>query len=150
MPEAPSIGDSDETRAEIARAFRELRPRLPEIAEQNALLDPVGADQDLAPEAIEQFINAYEALFLEALEGRGHATRDLIFDTALQPIMDRGRTALGMLRGNVVSAVTLTSQLLPLVREDLRREATLWLAGFYADYTCELAERALAIETGRT
>ena len=145
----PPGAPSEDVRAELKRAFAELRPRFGELAQANAAVDPEPLVDELGDEEIAQFINAYEALFNEALDGTGREVRDLVFDTALEPIMAMGQTALSMIRSNVISAVTLTHRLLPLVREDVRDDAAMWLAGYLSQYTYELAERALAIEARR-
>jgi hypothetical protein len=140
---------SQDVRDELTRAFAELRPRMRELAEANASVDPKPRLDEFSDADIEQFVNAYEAMFLEALQGESRQVRELVFDTALEPMMASGQTALDMLRSNVISSVTMSHRLLRAVREDVREDAVLWLAGFYSSYTAELAERALAIEAGR-
>ena len=138
-----------EVRAEIARAFRELRPRMTEFARRDADLDPTSRAGDFSDGELEQFVNAYEALFTEALNGTGRQTRELIFETALPPIVEMGQTALDMLRSNVVSAIMLTHRLVPLIAEEHREAAARWLACFYSQYARELLERVLALEAER-
>jgi hypothetical protein len=145
-----AIAVSDEARAEIARAFRELRPDMIENAAADRDLDPASRFDEFRAEDLEQFLNAYEAMFMEALEGQGRGTRDLILETALPPVVDEmGQTARDMVRGNVVSAVMLAHRLLPLVREDLRDDAARWLASFLSGYSHEVVGRVLALEADR-
>jgi hypothetical protein len=108
-------------------------------------LDPDSRVDEFCDRDLEQFLNAYEALFLEAVEGATHETRDLILDTALPPILESASSPLTLIRSNVLSAVLLTHRLVPLVREDLRDEAARWLAWFYAGYVEETARRAMAL-----
>jgi hypothetical protein len=135
-------------REDLARAFAELRPKFVENARRDADLDPDRRADGFSDADLEQFVNAYEALFLEAIEGRGREKRDLILETALPPILELGSTSLDVVRSNVVSAVMTTYRLLPRVPEERREEAARWLATFFADYTREIAERALAGEQG--
>lgn len=139
---------SDEVLEEIRRAFRELRPRMIEFADENARLNPRSLRDQLSDEEVEQFINAYESLFMEALDG-GHKVRDMILDTALEPIMATGQTALDFVRSNILSAVLMAHRLLPLVREDLRDDAARWLAVFQAEYAHDSARKAMEIEARR-
>src|SRR3712207_4672806 len=121
-----------------------------EIAEANARIDPDSQLERFSDEDIEQIVNAYEALFLESLHDTGRTMRDLVFDTALKPVLDEtGQTALGVIRSQVISAVTMSHRLVPMVSEDLREEAVFWLAGFYSQYTYEIAQRVMALEAGR-
>lgn len=96
-------------RAEIARAFRELRPHIIENARKDADLDPASRLSAFSDTDLEQIVNAWEAMFMEALEGRGRETRELIFETALPPILELGQTALDMARSTVISAVMLST-----------------------------------------
>ena len=148
MTDTP-ITPSMEVRAEIARAFEQLRPRMLDHAAADADLDPNSRFDEFRSEDLEQFLNAYEALFMEALEGRGTETRDLILDTALPPIVELGQTARDMARSNVISAVMLAHRLLPLVKPELRDDAARWLAAFLSTYSYEVIGRAQALEGGR-
>lgn len=140
---------AEHVRVEIERAFRELRPEMVSNARKDADLDPVSRIADFSDAEIEQFLNAYEALFHEALAGEDRATRELIFETALPPILELGQTSLDMIRGNTISAVMLTHRLLPLISPENRDEAARWLAGFYGNYAYELTERVQALEAER-
>ena len=144
-----AITVSAETQQELARAFGELRPQMLANAAADADLDPQSRLDEFAEGDLEQVLNAYEAMFMEALQGRGRQTRDLILETALPPIIDLGQTALDMVRSNVISAVMLAHRLLPLVRPELRDEAARWLASFYSTYAHELTGRALTLERER-
>jgi hypothetical protein len=144
MPITPPP-DAD-VRDELSRAFAELRPSMIDHARRDADLDPDRRADDFSDADLEQFLNAYEALFLEALDGSGRAKRDLILDTALPPVLAMGSTALDIVRGNVVTSVMSTYRLLGLVSDGRREAAARWLATFFADYTRELAERAIALE----
>ena len=135
-------------RTEIARAFRELKPHMLEHAHQDADLNPASLLDELGERDLEQFLNAYEGMFMEALEGTGHETRTFILETALPPILAMGQTTLDMIRSNVVSAVMLTHRMLPLIAEEHRDEAARWLARYHSEYTYELARRGLTIEAG--
>jgi hypothetical protein len=148
MPHAPHLAD-EQTRTEIAQAFRRLRPEMLANAERDADLDPNSRIEDFAEQDLEQFLNAYEAMFMEALEDRGTATRDLILETALPPIIGLGQTSLDMVRSNVISAVMLTHRLLPLVSDERREDAARWLAGFLSSYSHEAIGRAQALEAER-
>ena len=148
MPQAHHLA-GDAARAEIADAFRRLRPVMLENAERDAELDPNSRIGDFSEQDLEQFLNAYEAMFTEALEGEGRATRDLIIETALPPIIEFGQTSLDMVRSNVVSAVILAHRMLPLVSEEHREDAARWLAHFLSSYSYELVERAQALEAER-
>jgi hypothetical protein len=139
----------DAVRAELKRAFTELRPHMLDNARLDADLDPDSRIDDFDPADLEQFLNAYQALFFEAVDGKSRETRDLVLDTALPPVLELTGTPLTLVRSNVISAVMLTHRLVPLIREDLRDEAARWLAWFYSDYTEETARRALDLEAER-
>ena len=136
---------SDELRTELKRAFTELRPRMIENAHRDADLDPDSRIDDFSDADLEQFLNAYQALFFEAVDGQSRATRDLVLDTALPPVLESSGSPLTLVRSNVISAVMLTHRLVPIVRPELRDEAARWMAWFYSGYTEELTERALRI-----
>lgn len=136
---------SEPVRAELARAFRELRPQMIANAHADADLDPRSRIDAFSDSDLEQFLKANETMFCEALEG-STATRDFVFDTALPGVLELGQTALDMIRSNVISSVMLTHRLLPLVSAELRDEAARWLAVYQSGYTYELAQRVLALE----
>jgi hypothetical protein len=140
---------SEEVRASIGQAFRELRPHMVENARLDAPLDPASRIEEFSDSDLGQFVNAYEALFNEALEGSGRETRELIFETALPPLLELGQTAADMMRSNVISAVMLTHRLLPLIPSDQRDDAARWLACFFSTYATELFERISALEAER-
>ena len=144
MPDQPE----PEVREEILAAFQQLRPAMVENARGDADLDPTSQVPEFSDSDLQQFVNAWEALFTEALEGSGRETRELIFDTALPPIVAMGRTAQDMMRSNVCSAVMLTSRLLPLVAPEHRDAAARWLASFQGEYAYDLLGRVLALEKG--
>ena len=140
---------SDDVRAELKRAFSELRPHMLDNARRDSDLDPDSRIDDFSESDLEQFLNAYEALFLEALEGQSTENRDLILDTALPPVLELSGTVLTLVRSNVLSAVMLAHRILPRVREDLREEAARWLAHFYSGYTEEVVRRGLELQPDR-
>ena len=140
---------SDDVRAELKQAFSTLRPHMLDNARRDSDLDPDSRIDDFSPADLEQFLNAYEALFMEAVEGKSRETRDLILDTALPPVLEMSGTPLTLVRSNVLSAVMLAHRMLPLVREDLREEAARWLAWFYSGYVEETVQRALALKGER-
>jgi hypothetical protein len=148
MTESAGDPGDERVRAELARAFRELRPQMYENAARDADLDPESRFGDFSEEDVEQFLNAFEALMHEAFEGEGRARRDLILDTALPPVMELGQTPLSFVRSNVISAVMLSHRLLPLVAPELRDDAARWLARFWSQYTLEIVERAMALQSG--
>lgn len=135
-------------RDELLRAFAELRPQMIAYARRDADLDPSSRIGQFSDGDLEQFINAWEALFTEALEGSGRQTRELIFETALPPIVDMGQTSLDMIRSNVISAVMLAHRLLPRVAEQHREEAARWLARFQSEYAHDLLQRVRELEGG--
>jgi hypothetical protein len=136
-------------REELSRAFGELRPQMIAFARQDADLDPKSRVGEFGDEDIEQFLNAWEALFREALDGQGREKRDLILETALPPVMELGQTALDIARSNTISAVMTTHRLLARVAGEHRDEAARWLARFFSDYGREVVGRALALEQER-
>jgi hypothetical protein len=142
--------DFDEpVRAAVLDAFERLRPQMLADAKRDADLDPASRIDDFSEPDLEQFLNAYDALMREALTDGGTATRDLILETALPPILELGQTPADMVRSNVISAVMLAHRLLPLVRPEQRDEAARWLASFYSTYAHELTGRALTLERER-
>jgi hypothetical protein len=148
MPDAPAPPEPA-VRDAIARAFEQLRPNMIANAHADADLDPASRLEDFSDSDLEQFLNAYDALFTEALQGTGRSTRDFVLDTALPPILELGQSAADMIRSNVISAVMLTHRLLALVEEEHREEAARWLARYHSDYAVEVAERVRALETQR-
>jgi hypothetical protein len=134
---------------ELAAAFKRVRPQMVAFARRDADLDPGSRIAEFSDADVEQFVNAYEALFLEALAGSGRETRDLVLETALPPIVDLGQTSLDMVRSNAISAVMLTHRLLPQVSPERREDAARWLAAFYGGYAAEVVERVLALEAER-
>lgn len=149
MPAGPPPVDQRVLDA-IARAFRELRPTMIANARADADLDPNSRVDDFSEGDLEQFLNAYEALFMESLEGTGRTTRAFILDTALPPVIALGQTTLDLVRSNVLSAVMTSHRLLPLIEPELRDDAARWLAAFHSGYAYDVAERALALESGRS
>jgi hypothetical protein len=146
-PTTNAPGDADEAvRAELARAFKELCPRMVEHARQDADLDPTSRVADFSDAEVQQFVNAFEKIFHEALSGSGRQTRELIFDTALPPIRALGLTTQDMIRSNLISAVMLTHRLLPMVAAERRHAAARWLATFHSEYAYELLGRLQALE----
>ena len=146
---ADTSGAGADVRAAIGRAFHELRPQMVPNARKDAELDPASRASEFSDEDLEQIVNAYEALFNEALEGSGRETRELIFETALPPIVEMGQTATDFMRSNVISAVMMTHRLLPLIEPDQRDRAARWLAVFHSSYACELLERVNRLEAER-
>lgn len=146
---ADTSGADAETREEIGRAFRELRPKMIPNARDDADLDPASRVSEFSDADLEQMVNAYEALFNEALEGSGRETRELIFDTALPPIVEMGQTSSDFVRSNVISAVMMAHRLLPLISEERRHDAARWLAAFHSSYACELLDRVQKLEAER-
>lgn len=143
--------DFDEpVRAAVLEAFERLRPRMLADAKRDADLDPASRIDDFAEADLEQFLNAYEALMREALTDGGTATRDLILETALPPILELGQTPADMVRSNVISAVMMGHRLLPLVPEELRDEAARCLAVFLSDYHYDVITRVLALDAERS
>jgi hypothetical protein len=132
--------------AELVQAFRDLRPQLYDISQETSRLTPESNPEDYSREAIEQFLNAYEALVLEALEGRGRSRRDLIFDTALPVVVAEGQPVGAMVQSGVALAVTLTHLLLARVPEHVRDESAAWLAAFFSAYTRETLERVIELQ----
>jgi len=147
---SPATGPAPEdVRAEIARAFRELRPHMIANARRDADLDPASRINEFGEQDLEQFLNADEAMFMEALEGTGDETRRFILDTALPPVLELGQSTLDMVRSNVVSAVMQTYRLIGLVAPELREEAARWLAAFHSQYAYDVAAKALQLEAKR-
>ena len=140
MSTDPTEAD-DAVRAEIERAFAQVCPRMVEYARKDADLDPSSRVDEFGDEEIQQFVNAFQALFSEALAGPERHTRELIFDTALAPIAELGLTPADMIRGNMISAVMLTHRLLPLVADEHREAAARWLAAFHSGYAYDLLVR---------
>jgi hypothetical protein len=139
-----------DTLDELSEAFRRLRPQMVELARRDADLDPKSRIDEFSDADIEQFLNAYAAIFQEALDGSGRQTRELVLETALPPIVEFGQTSLDMVRSNMISAVMLTHRLLPQVSAERREDAARWLAAFYGEYSSEVIERVLALEAGRS
>jgi hypothetical protein len=148
MTTDPSGAGAD-VREAIGRAFRDLRPQMVANARKDADLDPASRAGEFSDADLEQIVNAYEALFDEALAGTGRETRELIFETALPPIVAMGQTATDFMRSNVISAVMMTHRLLPLIDAEQREDAARWLAAFHSSYACELLERVQALEARR-
>jgi hypothetical protein len=142
--------DFDETvRADVLRAFEQLRPRMLDDARRDADLDPTSRIDEFPDSDLEQFLNAYEKLLREALTDGGREVRELILETALPPVLELGQSVADMVRGNVISAVMLAHRLLPLVPEERRDEAARCLAAFLADYHYDVIDRVLALEADR-
>ena len=144
LPPVPS----EPVRAALERGFRELRPRMIADAHADADLDPNSRIDAFSDSDLEQFLKAYETMFLEALDGSS-ATRDFVFETALPGVLELGQTALDMIRSNVISSVMLAHRLLPLVDPELRDDAARWLAAYQSGYAYELAQRVIALEAAR-
>ena len=132
----------------LVEAFKAVRPELYAISEKTSEITPESNPEDYSRGDIEQFLNAYEALVLEAMEGRGRETRDLIFDTALPGIVAEGHGVGELVQSGVAMSVYLTHRLLEHVPAGDREAAALWLATFYSGYTRETAERVLELGAG--
>jgi len=105
-------------------------------------------DEAADPGETRQFLNALETLIAEGMRGEGRDMRDLVFDTAIPGLVARGSTALELLESHVVLFVALATELTAAVPADVRDDAAVWLAAWFADYTREVTERALALEGG--
>ena len=145
MSDGMPIGAAPES---LVEAFKAVRPELYAISETTSEITPESNPEDYSRGDIEQFLNAYEALVLEAMEGRGRETRDLIFDTALPGIVAEGHTVGALVQSGVAMSVYLTHRLLARVPDEGREEAALWLASFYSGYTRETVERVLELGAG--
>lgn len=140
--------DQHDVRQDLLRAFRELRPEMVRYARSDADLDPKSRADEFGDADIEQILNAWEGLVVEALTGSGRETRDLVLDTALPPIVrSLGQTAADMVCSNTISAVMLTHRLLPRIPAERREDAARWLAAFYGGYAHELVERVQRLES---
>ena len=136
--------------AALQDAFKALRPELYAISDQTSDMTPESNPEDYSREDIEQFLNAYEALVLEAMEGRGRQTRDLIFETALPGIVAEGHSVGELVQSGVAMSIMLTHRLLEQVPAEERDAAAAWLAAFYSGYTRETVERVLELGAGST
>jgi hypothetical protein len=150
MHAEPDTGSHD-VREDILRAFRDLRPDMVAFARRDADLDPQSRADEFSDADIEQVLNAWEGLIVEALTGTGRTTRDLVLDTALEPIVrSLKQTTADMVRSNTISAVMLTHRVLSKIPDEQREQAARWLAAFYGDYAHELVERVQALEDERS
>ena len=141
-----SSGPGGDIRDDLLRAFRQLRPDMLQNARADADLDPNSRADEFSDEDIEQILNAYEGLMVEAFTGAGRQTRDLVLETALPPIVrSLQQTTADMVRSNVISAVMLTYRLLARIEPERHEEAARWLAAFHGGYAHELVERVEAL-----
>lgn len=101
------------------------------------------------PHARDQFVRAFAALLREGVEG-GTEQRELVMETAVPALVANGQSAMELLRAHVAFYTALSPHLLAAVPESLRAEAGTWLAGYAADYTREVVERAQAVERAAT
>jgi hypothetical protein len=144
---AEQPASQEDVRQDLLRAFRELRPDMVKHARSDADLDPNSRADEFSDADIEQILNAYEGLVVEALTDSGRSTRDFVLDTALPPIVrSLGQTSADTVRSNIISAVMLAHRLLPKVAADRRDDAARWLAAFYGEYAHELVERVQQLE----
>jgi hypothetical protein len=136
-----------DVRQDLLDAFREVRPEMLKHTREDADLDPKSRADEFSDADIEQILNAYEGLIVEALTGSSRETRDFVMETALPPIVrSLEQTAADMIRSNTISAVMLAHRLLPKIASERRDDAARWLAAFYGGYAHELVERVQSLE----
>ena len=118
----------------------EIRRLLHDEREQLlALADRVSATtQRYSDEELHQLLNGFEAMVVEALEGRGTQTRDLFVETAIPAVLAAGESPSGLVHNTVGFAILLTTHLLDSLPPEHRTEAGDWLAHFFADYCARL------------
>ena len=133
-------------RAALLDAFARLRPELGELADRLAGQLPEAEREHVDPAETEQFLNAFEALVIEALRGEGRETRDFIFDTAIPAMVAQGQRPLDLLESHITFFVVLSHRLCTDVGPGLADDAAVWLGTFFAGYGREVTERALAAE----
>ena len=139
---------SPETREVLLVALRDIRPELSTISERLVAAMPTAERTEFDPGMREQFLNALEAVMLEALEGTSTETRSFIFEVAIPAMVDQGRTAMSLLEGHVALFILLTGQLVAEVPGERRAAAEAWLAVYFAGFVRELTEVAQRTEAG--
>lgn len=89
---------------------------------------------------IEQMVNGFLALLVEALEERPPEVRTFFLQTAMPALRDSGTTLHTMMRGSVqalmIMSITLTQHVSPEVRDEARG----WLSSFTGAYVAEMAD----------
>ena len=131
--------------AALLESVRVAREDMRAIARSMADATPAAERRETDEAANEQFLNAFEALLVEALEG-GTEQRTFIMDTAIPALVADGITTSEMLQGHVAYFVALTPRLADGVPAEQRQDAITWLARYFALYACEVTERSLAAE----
>ena len=137
------MSDDAPTRAALLRAFTEVRPELDTVIADMAAQLPQEELEDYDPEVAGQFLNAFETLVVEALEGAGDEKRRFIFDTAIPAMVAQGQTAVDFARGHTTFFVALGHRILERVARDECPGAELWLSRFLGDYCAEVVERGI-------
>jgi len=127
---------------ESVRGAREDMRALAELVRDAVPANERGEDDEAANE---QFLNAFQALLIEALEG-GTEQRRLIMDTAIPALVADGTRHPTMLQGHVAYFVALTPRLVEGVPAEQRTEALAWLARYFGAYAREVSDRTLAAE----
>jgi hypothetical protein len=133
-------------RGTLLRAFNEVRPGLDDVVASMVAQIPEEELADYDPDSVGQFLNALEALVVEALEDSGDEKRRFIFDTAIPAMVAQGQTAVDMARGHTTFFVALGHRVLERISPDECPGAEAWLSRFLGDYCAEVVERAIQAE----
>ncbi len=131
----------------LMEAFTAIRPDLDAVVERMAAAAPEEERNDYSPETTGQFLNAFEALMLEALEAAGDEKRRFILDTAVPALVAQGSTPSDLMRGHVAFFAVLAHRMLERVPAEQCANAEVWLSRFMGDYCAEV--NAIAIQAER-
>ena len=124
--------------AALAQTIRSGHEEIMDLARIRARQTGVALDDH----DLEQLMNGFESLLLEALEERGTEARDLFIETTVPGVIAAGlRTPDQLAGGTAAWGVLLSTALLSRLPDDQRQPAAVWLAGFFGDYA-EAAARA--------
>jgi hypothetical protein len=133
-------------RTALAEALTTVRPGLGELSRRLSEASPQAQPAEPFDDAAnDQFLNAFETVVREGLEGGGQ-TREFIFSTAVPALVAAGQTPEMLVHGHVAFFVVFCHRLLATVGDDVREDAEVWLSGFFADYVAEVDRVARAAQ----
>ena len=133
-------------REALRAAIAESRDGWMRAGERAVAASPELAAASLGDDDLNQLLNGFEALMLEALEERGDETRRLFLETAVPALVAGGQTPASLVHGAAAFSVLLATEIVPLVSEEHRGETAGWLAGFLGAYCRDLVEAATVAE----
>ncbi len=126
--------------SELAEVIAQRRgPFLKQIIDDTQKTPPPPGQEPYPPEAIEQFVNGFFNVILEALEGRSQETRQFVMTTMFPAMRDSGTAADLMIGGSARVLIALAIDIVDGIKPEHRSEARGWICQVLGDYLGDMA-----------